>query len=148
MRNAPRVAGTVKARVTAANTTAFAHSTGSRDGTAASVARIMPVAYSPVTNRTPRTPIASCAKKIPARLREVGSKPRASWGSRGGQCDTVTVGTRTDRPTMNTTAASRENTVERRDRSFVHSDRTTRACVTLFGAEVCGRGVLVVAVLI
>ena len=31
-------------------------------GTAESVARIMPVAYSPLMVSTPRTPIASCAR--------------------------------------------------------------------------------------
>ena len=43
------------------NTPAFAHSTGSRFGTAASVARIMPELYSLVTTSTPSTPTASWA---------------------------------------------------------------------------------------
>ncbi len=49
--------------MTAAKTAAFAHSTGSRRGTADSVARIMPVEYSPVTTSTPSTPTASCAMR-------------------------------------------------------------------------------------
>ena len=54
----------------------------------------------------------------------------ASPASRGGQCATSRTEPATDSPTMNTTAASRENTVERRDRSLVHSESTTRAWVT------------------
>ena len=52
----------------------------SRRGTAMRLDRIMPVAYSPVTTRTPRTPIASCASSTPPRLRETGSKPARSRG--------------------------------------------------------------------
>jgi hypothetical protein len=48
--------------VTAANTMILAHSTGSRRGTAIRLERIMPVEYSPVMTRTPRTPIANWAR--------------------------------------------------------------------------------------
>ena len=49
-----------------ANTTIFAHSTGSRFGTAPSEARIIPVEYSPLITSTPSTPIASCDRLTPA----------------------------------------------------------------------------------
>ena len=62
-----------------AQTASLAHSIGSRAGTTASEARIMPVLYSPVITRTPRTPMDSCAKKVPVRLVEIavwpGSRP-------------------------------------------------------------------------
>ena len=68
------------AKVVIANTMALAHRTGNRAGTAAKVARIIPVAYSPVISRTPRTPMASWARKMPLRLRVVGSNAAASPG--------------------------------------------------------------------
>ena len=131
MRKAARTAGTVMTSVVEAKTRALAHSTGRRVGTAAKVARIIPVAYSPVMSRTPRTPIASWARKIPASARVVGSNAAASPGSARRP---VRDGHRRDEdgrnPTMKTMAASSEKTVDRSDRSLVHSDRTTRAWVT------------------
>ncbi len=53
---------------TAAKTAAFAASTVSRCGAAASVERIEPVAYSLVMTSTPSTPMASWARKNPLRL--------------------------------------------------------------------------------
>jgi hypothetical protein len=44
------------------------------------VERIMPVAYSPVTNRTPRTPTTSCVIKKP----RTGAEASFSSSSRGG----------------------------------------------------------------
>jgi len=127
MAKAASTDGTVSSTVTPAKTAALAHSTGSRRGTAAKVARIIPVAYSPVISSTPSTPIASWARNTPARLTPVGSNPAASCGSRGGQCAAMTDGTSRLKPRMNTTAASSENTVERSERSLVHSDRSTRS---------------------
>ncbi len=49
------------------STITFAHSTGSRDGTTASVARIIPVPYSPLNASTPTTPITSWANNTPSR---------------------------------------------------------------------------------
>ena len=66
-------------------TTALPHSTGSRRGTAAKLTRIVPVAYSPVTTSTPRTPTASSASWTPARLTAVGSKLATAAGSLGGR---------------------------------------------------------------
>ena len=63
-----------------ANTIALPHSTGSRRGTAARLTRIVPVAYSPVTSSTPRTPMASCASWTPVRLTAVGSNAATASG--------------------------------------------------------------------
>ena len=49
----------MSANTTAAKTPVFAHSTGSRFGTALKLARIIPVEYSPVMMSTPSTAIAS-----------------------------------------------------------------------------------------
>ena len=65
-----------------ASTTSFAHSTGSRDGTTASVARIIPVAYSPLNASTPSTPSTSWANTMPTRLTD--TPPRPGWPPRYG----------------------------------------------------------------
>jgi hypothetical protein len=57
----------------AVSTAALPHRAGSRRGTAASVVRISPEAYSLVMSSTPSTPAAICASCTPARLTEVGS---------------------------------------------------------------------------
>src|SRR6202050_2560841 len=49
------------------STITLAHSTGSRDGTTASVARIIPVPYSPLKASTATTPSTSCAISTPSR---------------------------------------------------------------------------------
>ena len=54
-------------------TRAFAHSTGSRFGTAVSVALISPVEYSVVINSEPSTPSTSWAMLVPKRLLPAGS---------------------------------------------------------------------------
>ncbi|MEV6872388.1 hypothetical protein [Amycolatopsis sp. NPDC051128] len=58
-RNAANAATSPTTNVTAANTAAFAASTGVRAGTAENVERICPVVYSPETTSTPSTPKAS-----------------------------------------------------------------------------------------
>ena len=70
----------MSANVTAPKTPTFAHSTGSRFGTAVNEARIIPVEYSPVMISTPSTPIASCASWTPARLTSSGWKSALSRG--------------------------------------------------------------------
>src|ERR1700683_166194 len=49
------------------STISLAHSAGSRDGTPASVARIIPVPYSPLNASTPTTPSTSWANNTPSR---------------------------------------------------------------------------------
>ncbi|TCJ31350.1 hypothetical protein [Parafrankia sp. BMG5.11] len=83
--NATIAAGTHVTRVATATATALAHSTGVRRGTAANVARIEPVPYSPVIINAPSTPIASCASCTPARLTLVGSNPARSAAPTGGR---------------------------------------------------------------
>jgi hypothetical protein len=58
-KNAAKEASVIDTSATVLNTTVLAARTCSRRGTAANVERIMPVPYSPVTNRTPRTPTIS-----------------------------------------------------------------------------------------
>src|SRR5579862_6397680 len=69
---APKKSTTAHTRVTGrtrpTSTITFAHSTGSRDGTTASVARIIPVPYSPLNASTPTTPTTSWANSRPSRL--------------------------------------------------------------------------------
>lgn len=64
-RNDTMLAANVNAKLPAVKTAAFAHSTGSRAGTAESVERMVPVAYSPVAMSTPTTAVASAAIVTP-----------------------------------------------------------------------------------
>jgi hypothetical protein len=74
---AVKKSATAHSRVTGstrpASTISFAHSTGSRDGTTASVARIMPVPYSPLNASTPITPSSTWANKRPSRASEIAA---------------------------------------------------------------------------
>ena len=115
---------------TAAKTPVFAHSTGSRFGTALKLARIIPVEYSPVITSTPRTAIASCETLTPASAMSSGFRSARSPGLIESQCDAVTAAKRTGRAIVSKTAASSDQRVERREWSFVHSERATLVCVT------------------
>ena len=53
------------------STITLAHSTGSRDGTTARVARIIPVPYSPLKDSTPTTPRTSWANSTPNRADDI-----------------------------------------------------------------------------
>jgi hypothetical protein len=64
---------------TTAKTPSLAQSTSSRRGTTDRVARIMPVAHSPVTSRTPSTPTASCALVGAASANGLASAVGATW---------------------------------------------------------------------
>ena len=86
---------------------------------------MVPVLYSALTTRTPRTPIASCAKRSPARLERVGSKLTCSASVRLDQraaCAEVTIALS---PTPTNAVTSNVQTVERTDLSFVHSEAST-----------------------
>src|SRR5271167_1482349 len=119
-------------------TISFAQSTGSRDGTTASVARIIPVAYSPLNASTPRTPSTSWAITTPARL--TATPPAAELPAEilYGAPDPAIAA---PRPTISTTARSPHHQVERSARSLIHSERTTRTWVT-DPATVAGAGTL------
>ena len=69
----------------AASIAALPHRTGRRRGTAASVVRISPVAYSLVISSTPSTPTAICASCTPDRLIAAGSKLATAAAPCGGR---------------------------------------------------------------
>src|ERR1700691_2331684 len=119
-----------------ASTISFAHSTGSRDGTTASVARIIPVPYSPLNASTPTTPTTSWANNTPSRATDTplaAVLPAETWY---GVPDAAIAA---PRPTISTAAVSAHHRVERSARSLVHSARTTRTWVT-GPATVAGAG--------
>src|SRR3954447_16116317 len=90
------------AATTPATTAALAASTVTRPGTAASVAAIVPVAYSPPTARTPRTIAATCPSWTP----DSASFGVSSMQPPGvGQCE-VSTDPVTAAPTAATSAAS------------------------------------------
>src|ERR1017187_4466048 len=117
-------------------TISFAQSTGSREGTTASVARIIPVAYSPLNNSTPSTPTTSWAITTPTRLSVTPPAAELPAEILYGAPDPVIAA---PRPTISTTARSAHHQVERSARSFTHSERTTRTWVT-GPATVAGAG--------
>src|SRR3954452_17724409 len=118
------------AKVTAASTPALAASTGNRRGTAAKVALIIPVAYSPVTASTPSTPTVSSARLTPMRSWLTGLKSARSPAFMLYQWALLTYDT--SRPTMampSTVAASTHHD-DRTVRSLIHSERITWPWVT------------------
>src|ERR1700733_2067144 len=121
-----------------ASTITLAHRTGSRDGTTASVARIIPVPYSPLNASTPTTPSTSWANNTPSRATDTpfaAESPGETWYA------VPDPAIRAPRPTMRTAAVSVHHRVERSARSLVHSARTTRTWVT-GPATVTGVGAL------
>src|ERR1022692_218271 len=110
----------------AANTASFAHSTGSLDGTTASEARIIPVPYSLLNTSTPSTPITSWAIRMPNRLTDTAVTAGCAAETRYG----FPAANPAPIPTIAKTVTSALYQVERSPRSFVHSERTTRAWVT------------------
>src|SRR4029450_3279322 len=134
-RNAIRGTGRHTATVVRANTIVLPHSTGSRRGTAVKLVRIRPVAYSPATSSTPRTPTAIAASWTPVRLTAVGSKAAGSAGGRA----TRSRQYRTPKPTIETTVTSSDQAVEGSERSLVHSEWTTRAWLSRWAAGLGGR---------
>ena len=123
MPNAMKLLASMVANTAPAHTASLAQSIGSRAGTTAREARIIPVLYSPLITRTPRTPMDSWAKKVPVRLVEAAvapvSRPRA-WL-------TATAQSRAPRPISSATASSSVYWVERSDRNLVHSESATRS---------------------
>src|ERR1700685_3912653 len=109
------------------STITLAHSTGSRAGTTASVARIIPVPYSPLNASTPSTPSTSWANTMPNRL--IDTPPAAELAAEilyGAPEPAIAA----PRPTISTTARSAHHQVDRSARSLVHSARTTRSWLT------------------
>ena len=100
------------------------------------MARIIPVAYSPLNASTPSTPSTSWANTMPTRL--IVTPPAAELPAEivYGAPDPAIAA---PRPTISTTASSAHHQVERSARSLVHSERTTRTWVT-GPATVAGAG--------
>src|SRR5450631_1312056 len=118
------------AKATTAKTAVLVASTVTRCGLAEKVALIVPVEYSADSTRQPSTPMTSCPRNRPDRLREAGSKPRCyARGSRS-QRATVPAAIAAPSPTQTTAMDRKALTVDRTDRSFVHSARMSHhACV-------------------
>ena len=76
MKKAPKETTSPTTKATRANTAAFAARSMRRSGTAARLARIVPVPYSALMASTPRIPMANWPKSKPVRLRFVGSNDR------------------------------------------------------------------------
>ena len=119
----------------------FAQSTGSRDGTTASVARIIPVPYSPLNASTPTTPITSWANSRPSSAAEIPLAAELAAEIVYGVPEPAIAA---PRPTISITAVSAHHRVERSARSLAHSARTTRTWVTgpatVTGAGAIGAG--------
>src|SRR6516165_1467159 len=127
-RNTANAAGTLAATTTAASTAALPHSVGSRRGTAASVVRISPDAYSLVISSTPSTPAAICASCTPARLTDTGSNELTAAPC-GGLASRSRL-YRTPNATSKITADSSDHSAPGWVRSLVHSGLITRTWVT------------------
>src|SRR5271169_5219882 len=126
-KNSAAAASRVNGSTSPASTISLAHSTGSRAGTTASVARIIPVPYSPLNASTPSTPSTSWANTMPSRL--IDTPPAAELAAEilyGAPEPAIAA----PRPTISTTARSAHHQVERSARSLVHSARTTRTWLT------------------
>src|SRR6266516_5537098 len=109
-------------RAVAAKTVVLAASIRRRCGTAARVARIMPVPYSLVMTSTPSRPIASWDRCRPPRLTRVASMAALSWAlSAPGR----KMASSAPAATLNTAAPSSAKIEERTERSLQNSDRTT-----------------------
>src|ERR1700691_3439321 len=120
------------------STITLAHSTGSRAGTTARVARIIPVPYSPLNASTPTTPITSWANTTPIRATDTPLAAVLPGEILYGVPDPAIAA---PRPTISTAATSAHHRVERSACSLVHSARTTRTWVT-GPATVTGVGAL------
>jgi hypothetical protein len=129
-KNPPNAPSVISTSVTAANTASFAHRTGRRRGTAASVARIIPVAYSPLIAITPATPIASWAKCRPASVTSSTVSSARRSAPIVAQLSTSAHAISTAKAIIPANAAANVSAIERSEISLIHSERSTRACVT------------------
>src|SRR4051794_28437115 len=127
--NTASAAGSVTAMMPATTMTALPHKTGSRRGTAASVVRIRPVAYSLVTSSTPRVPAAICASSTPDRLTDTGSNEAIAAAPCGGRASRKRL-YRTPTAMIKITADPSDHSADGWVRSLIHSDLSTRAWVT------------------
>src|ERR1039457_1325902 len=126
-KNSATAASRVSGSTSPASTISFAHSTGSREGTTASEARIIPVPYSPLNISTPSTLITSWASRMPYRLTDTAAAAGSAGETPFGLADAAIAA---PTPTIRPIAVSAQYQVERSARSFVHSERMTRTWVT------------------
>src|SRR6266496_3253127 len=129
-KNAIRTGGSISRNATTAKTAVFAQSTGRRFGTAVKLARIIPVEYSPVITSTPRTAIASCETLTPASAMSSGWRSARSCGLIEPQWEDVIAAKRTGKRIVRKTPAKSDQSVERSERRFVHTQRATHPRVT------------------
>src|ERR1017187_6922982 len=111
--------------IEAARTNNLANTSRARFGTAASVVRIAPDAYSLVIKSDPMTPTANWASCVPPRLVEVGSNVSLSLKLMACQCPRTAHANNTLSPMVNTTNVSTPMMVERTVRNLIHSDAAT-----------------------
>jgi hypothetical protein len=104
----------------------FAQSTGSRFGAAVNVERIEPVEYSALIRRTPRTAIASWATFTPASAISSGWRSARSCGDIVPQCEEVTKAKTIGNAIVSRKPAASDHFGDRTERSFVHSETSTR----------------------
>ena len=128
------------ARTAASATAALAHRTGSRRGTAANVARIIPVLYSLVISIAPSTPAAIWASWIPDRLTAAGSNTAAAAAPCGGRA-ARSAAYRIPNPAVRPMAPAPAHRADGWVRSLIHSAAITRPWVTRCGREQTGRRV-------
>src|SRR5215472_17547359 len=129
MRNEAKARISPATSATAVNTTALAASIGVRRGTASTLEEIMPVAYSLVITSAPSTQSGISPKPSAAARKPVGSAAYvclvASLVVLQFAIAMPTI--RVLRPTPATTRAASDQAVDRTERSFVHSERSSRA---------------------
>ena len=112
-----------------AKTSALAASIGVRRGTASSDARMTPVEYSLVMTSTPRTQMVSWPNSSPdPRIVLTGSALICARDAAPllSHCRMVSQVNRPVKPKVTTTSRTSDQTVERTDRIFVHSDSSRR----------------------
>jgi len=110
-------------RLTAVKTRTLAASTSGRRGSAARVARIVPLAYSPLITRMPRMPMTRAPPRYaPTRLTSVGSNADRAAADSVVQCARVTPMAMALTATPVKTVRPSVHIVERTVRSLVHSD--------------------------
>src|ERR1700733_15832467 len=128
-----KVAKTVIALTTkssAPHTAALAASIGIRCGTASSEERMAPLVYSLLMTITPSTQMASWPRPRPApKITAVGSASNLAWlGWLPGEFQVfeMTIAISAENPMATTTKAASDQTVDRTDRIFVHSEWISR----------------------
>src|ERR1700716_820826 len=124
-KNAANELSVVTTKVTAANTTSFAHSTGSLLGAADRLARIIPVLYSPVTTSAPSTPTTNWAKVYPLRAMSVGLKRAWRAALMNGHRPAVSAANTQPSTIIPANVAAKAIYDERKERNFSHSEWIT-----------------------